>query len=77
MEKKGRLDSWMDQYSPPDEVLTFEAYSVNDLEVLYKQGLLKGINEEQKSHQEARAKKRKNKFVSGSKDFVLKEFNAS
>lgn len=35
-EKNGRLDSWMDEYSPPDEVLTFEAYSVNDLEVLYK-----------------------------------------
>jgi hypothetical protein len=35
-EKRGWLDSWMDEYFPPDEVLTFEAYSVKDLENLYK-----------------------------------------
>lgn len=67
----------MDQYFPPDEVLTFEAYSVNDLETLYKQGLLNGGSEEQKKAQEQRAKKRKTKFVSGSKEFVLKEFNSA
>lgn len=67
LEKRGWLDSWMDEYYRPDEVLTFEAYSVKDLENLYKEGLLKGGSEEQKKTQEQRAKKRKNKFVSGSK----------
>lgn len=57
----------MDEYFPPDEVLTFEAYSVNDLEVLYKEGLLQGETDDQKRMQENRAKKRKSKFVSGSK----------
>ena len=67
LEKRGWLDSWMDEYFPPDEVLTFEAYSVKDLQNLYKEGLLKGGSEQQKQMQEERAKKRKNKFVSGSK----------
>lgn len=49
---------------------------MNDLETLYKEGLLNGGSEEQKKGQEQRAKKRKSKFVSGSKDFVLKEFNS-
>ena len=60
-----------------DETLTFEAYTVNDLELLYKEGLLRGGSTEQKQMQEARAKKRKSKFVSGSKEFVLKEFNTT
>jgi hypothetical protein len=76
-EKRGWMDSWMDEYQRPDEVLTFEAYSVKDLELLYKEGLLKGGSSEQQKEQEQRATKRKNKFVSGSKDFVLKEFNST
>ena len=76
-EEKGWMDGWMDQYNKTDDTLTFEAYSVNDLELLYKEGLLKGGNEEQKKFQESRAKKRKSKFTSGSKEFVLNAFNST
>ena len=71
------MDNWMDQYNKTDDALTFEAYNVNDLELLYKEGLLRGGSDEQKQMQENRAKKRKNKFVSGSKEFVMKEFNTT
>ena len=71
------MDGWMDEYNKIDEALTFEAYNVSDLEMLYKEGLLRGGSEEQKQMQEARAKKRKNKFVGGSKQFVLKQFNST
>jgi hypothetical protein len=47
------------------------------LEVLYKEGLLKGGSEEQRQLQQNRAKSRKSKFVSGPKEFVLKEFNST
>ena len=76
-EKKGWMDNWMEQYNKTDDALTFEAYNVNDLELLYKEGLLRGGSDEQKQMQENRAKKRKNKFVSGSKEFVMKEFNTT
>jgi hypothetical protein len=45
--------------------------------MLYKEGLLGGKTEEQKQMQEERAKKRKNKFVGGSREFVLKQFNST
>jgi len=66
-EKNGWLDAWLDEYNNPDPILTFEAYSVKDLESLYKEGMLTGGTNEQKQMQEERAKKRKRKFVSGSK----------
>ena len=43
--------------------------------MLYKEGLLAGGNEAQKQAQEQQAQKRKNKFVSGTKEFVMREFN--
>lgn len=76
-EEKGWMDGWMDEYNKKDETLTFEVYNVNDLEMLYKEGLLGGKTEEQKQMQEERAKKRKNKFVGGSREFVLKQFNST
>ena len=75
LEARGWLESWMDEYYRPDQVLTFEAYSVKDLEMLYKEGLLTGGNEAQRQAQEQQAQKRKNKFVSGTKEFVMREFN--
>jgi hypothetical protein len=66
-EERGWMDGWMDEYNKKDETLTFEAYNVDDLEMLYKEGLLEGGSEEQKQMQEQRAKKRKSKFVSGDK----------
>jgi len=35
----------MDEYNKADDALTFEAYNVNDLELLYKEGLLRGGSE--------------------------------
>jgi hypothetical protein len=35
-EKRGWMESWLDEVYKPDEVLMFEAYSVEDLELLYK-----------------------------------------
>ena len=71
------MDGWMDEYNKADDTLTFEAYSVDDLERLYKEGLLRGGSTEQKKMQEVRAKKRKSKFASGSKEFMLKQFNSN
>ena len=45
--------------------------------MLYKEGLLRGGSEEQRQMQESRAKKRKSKFVSGSREFVLKDFKST
>jgi len=39
------MDGWMDEYNKADDALTFEAYNVNDLELLYKEGLLRGGSE--------------------------------
>lgn len=45
------MDGWMDEYNRTDEALTFEAYNVDDLEQLYKEGLLRGGSTEQKQMQ--------------------------
>ena len=39
------LANWLDEYFPPDEVLTFEMYSLKDIEMLYKEGVVLGGTE--------------------------------
>jgi hypothetical protein len=40
MEKKGYLDGWYEEYIKKDKVLDFYAENLNDVERLYKEGML-------------------------------------
>ncbi len=42
---------WLDQYFKPDEVLTFEAYNLDDMEGLYESGMLTSKNEKEAKKQ--------------------------
>lgn len=62
----GYLDGWYDQYIKKDKILQFQAYSLGDMERLYKEGILAKNTEETLK----KVEKKKAKFVRGNKSFV-------
>lgn len=60
LEAKGTLDGWLHEYIRKDQALEFEAHNLEDLEKLYKEGVIG------EKRGEASGKK-KNKFMRGNK----------
>ena len=73
LEAKGFLDGWYEEYIKEDKVLKFEAYTLEDLERLHKEGMLANTPEET----EKNIQKKKSRFIRGDRDFVLEQFKSN
>ena len=70
LQAKGKLDGWLNEYVRKDRALEFEIHTLEDLEKLYKDGLIGDKKVE-------KGTKKKNKFIRGNKEFIINEFKTN